>query len=219
MTTGLVSTWDVCPAQAAQYTFSGDVTPTTSLTDVYFLFSVGSCSPGGGVFAQKISDFLPANTTTPFNVSFASIPDGLGAGEGYAIAALYDPNNGGVSLSYTPAWAASRIGGSAAPEFNANWRQIGGGILAFTYESDVAAALQNGLAAGAPFSPAGLPFPGTSTDPSAPSAFTLVDFSGASNGGSGTVLEVVPEPASFFPLAAGLMFFFSCCFVHRRTTN
>lgn len=203
---GLVSTWDVGTAQAAPYTFTGEITPTHDLSDVYFLFSVGTCSPGGGVFAQKISDFLPANTTTPFNLSFDSIPDGLGAGYGYAIAGLYDTSNGGVSLSYDPSWAADTLAVSPAPEWNGYWLPIGGSIMSFAYESDVATALQSGLSTGAPFDPGQSPFPGISTDPFAPSTFTFVNFSGASNGGSGFIVEVVPEPASLSLMAAGTAF-------------
>jgi hypothetical protein len=45
-----------------------------------------------------------------------------------------------------------------------------------------------------------------STDPLAPAAFTLIDFSGASNGGSGFAVEVVPEPASLSLMTAGTAF-------------
>jgi hypothetical protein len=210
---GLVSTWDATPAQAGPYTFTGQITPANNLFDVYFLFAIGSCSPGGGTFAQKISDFIPANATYSFNLTFNSVPDGLDYGYGYAIAGLYDTNNGGVSLSYSPGWAAATLAVSPAPEWNGYWLPIGGSIMSFAYETDVAAALSsgtnNGVAmndarSGGPFSPLGTPFPGYSTDLSAPSDFTLVNFSGAAFGGSGFVVEVVPEPSTISLLAAGI---------------
>lgn len=213
---GLVSTWDASPAHAASYEFSGEITPSTSLSDVYFLFSVGTCQPGGGVFAQEISTFLPANTVTSFDITFNSIADGLGGGDGFAIAGLYDVGNGGVSLSYDPTWATLTLEQNPAPEWNGNWLPIGGSIEYFNDESDVAASLQSGLAGGPPFDPGQSPFPGISTDPSNPSDFTMIDFSGASYGGSGSVVEVVPEPASWCALASGAIVLFSGRFLRRR---
>lgn len=214
---GLVSTWDVSSVQAADYTFSGEITPTHDLSAVYFLFTVGTCSPGGGVFAQKIADSLPANTTTPFDITLHSIPDGLGLGEGYTVVALYDPTNGGVALGYDSDWAASTLAISPAPEWNGYWLPIGGSIMSFAYESDIAASLQNGLSTGPPFGPAGMPFPVISTDPLTPSTFTLVDYSAASNGGSGTIMEVVPEPSAFSLLATGAILLSFGRFFRRRT--
>jgi hypothetical protein len=210
---GLVSTWDTSSAQAGQYTFSGEITPANDLSDVYFLFAIGTCSPGGGVFSEKIADFLPANTTNSFNITFNSIPDGLGAGEGYTVIALYDVANGGVALGYNSNQATTILAQSPAPTWSGDFlpgaNSFGGGIY-YGYigasESDVTTALQSGLAAGAPLSPIGSRFPGISTYPSAPSTFTLIDYSGASNGGGGFVVEAVPEPAALSLMAAGAAF-------------
>ena len=219
---GLFSTWDAVPAQAGEYTFSGEITPTSNLTNVYFLFAVGSFSPGGGVFAQQIADFAPANATTPFTISFNSIPDGLGTGEGCTVVALSDTWDGSVALGYDPTQAADVTAIIPAPMWDGYWLPASNGSLYyrfFVYESDVAAALLSDLATGAPFSPVGAPFPEVSTDPSNPSTFTLVDFCRASYGGSGFVVEVVPEPASFSILAAGLILYSFGRYFRPRTKD
>ena len=217
---GLVSTWDAS-AIAQSYNFSGEITPTADLSDVYFLFAVGVCSPGGGVFTQEISSFIPANTTYSFNLSFDSIPAGFDTGDGYTIVGLYNVANGGVSLGYDSGEAAGVLAVSPAPTWNGTFLPSitpYNGDLYYQYvasESDMAAAIQNGFSSGSPLTPWGLPFPGISTDPSNPSSITLIDFSGASNGGSADVVEVVPEPGVFSVLNSGAALF-SCIYFGRR---
>jgi hypothetical protein len=219
---GLVSTWDATSAPAAEYSFSGAITPTHDLSDVFFIFALGPCSPGGGVFSKKIADFLPANTTTPFNITLHSMPGGLGVGSGFTILALYDTVNNGVAVGYDPGQAATILAQSPAPTWDGGFlpgaNSFGGGIF-YGYigagESDVSTDLQSGTyggismddaKTGGPFAPVGSRFPGVSSDPVTSSAFTLIDFSGASNGGGGFVIETVPEPATFSFMAAGAAF-------------
>jgi hypothetical protein len=104
---GLVSTWDACPVQASQ-SFSGEITPTHDLSAVYFLFASGPCAPA---YSKKIADFLPANTTTAFDITFNSIDDNSDVGNRFAIVALYDSANGGVSLGFDPTQAANILAG------------------------------------------------------------------------------------------------------------
>ncbi|MDR3457067.1 MAG: PEP-CTERM sorting domain-containing protein [Verrucomicrobiae bacterium] len=219
VTAGLVSTWDT-PADAQGYSFTGSITPTHDLSDVYFIFAIGNCS-GGGTYAQKISDFIAANTTDNFNLTFNNIPDGLqnNGQRGYAIAGLYDPVNGGVSLSYDANQGANLLAVSPAPSWDGYWLPTsndgnGYSIMSFAYEADIAAALSGGSV---PFTPLGTPFPGVSTDPSSPSSFTLINFSSPANGGGGFIVEVVPEPATISSLAIGTALL-SLGWLRRRKT-
>jgi hypothetical protein len=221
---GLVSTWDGGTANAAQ-SFSGEITPTHDLTAVYFLFASGPCTPA---YSRKISDFVAANTTTDFYITFNSFGLDSYVGDRFAIVALYDTVNGGVSLGFDPAAATDILATSPAPDFNGPWT-IGYGSFDRYYnaggveEAIVAAALQTGSYNGEslddshsgglqidPNSSVRFWIPGEpkyfsqiSTDPLAPAAFTLINFSGASAGGSGFVVEVVPEPATISFLATG----------------
>ena len=105
---GLISTWDVCPADGSQ-SFSGEITSTHDLSAVYFIFSVGPCSPPLlQVYSKEISGFIPANTTTPFNITLNSAPNNI-AGQyyGFTIIGLYDTNSAGVTLAYNPSGAAN----------------------------------------------------------------------------------------------------------------
>ena len=225
---GLASTWDVGMAQsfppystpASPYSFTGEITPTHDLTAVYFLFSAGPCSPA---YSKKIAAFVPGNTTTSFDITLNSIyayGDYVEAGYRFSVISLYDSVNGGVSLGFDPTIAASILGESPVPDFNGPWTS---GYGSTGDESLIAARLQSGIyngaslddsSAGGLIDPnAGLyyisdPLPAgyysqISTDPLAPAAFTLIDFSGASSGGSGFVVEVVPEPATISYLATG----------------
>jgi hypothetical protein len=185
---------------------------------VYFLISAGPCAPA---YSKKISDFLPANTTTSFTITLNSIYAIGGTdyiGDKFAIVALYDPLNGGVSLGFDSARAASILAESPAPDFTGPWTIGYGGNGAYNpngvEESVVADALQSGTYNGVslddsnsgglqidPNTPiyntmtgavtTGEYFPTISTNALAPAAFTLVNFSGASAGGSGNLIEVV----------------------------
>lgn len=214
---GLVSTWDT-PAEAQPYTFSGQITPTQNLSDVYFLFAAGRCTPA---YSKKIADFMPANTATSFNITFNSINGSVG--DRFAIVALYDTVNGGVSLGFDPTQAQNILGQG----FNGPWTHGYGPQGIFdgngVDESVVVAALQSGTYGGSSlddsssgglyidpnsgtygFSDGSTPFfSAVSTDPSAPASFTLLNFSGAAFGGSGFAYEVVPEPASCSLLLVG----------------
>jgi hypothetical protein len=203
---GLISTWDT--TAEAQYNISGEITPTSNLSDVYFIFAVGICYPGGGVFDQEISSFIPANTTYNFNLSFNSIPADLPV-DGFTVLGLYDTVNGGVSIGYDSGQAANVLAESPAPDWSSPFLPISGGSYQYVgaSEADAATALEGGLSGGAPLTPWGNPFPGLSTDPSNQSALTLIDFSGASNGGSGFAFQVVPEPSVVSFLAAGSALF------------
>ena len=216
MAAGLVSTWET-PA-GAQISFSGEITPTHDLTAVYFIFAVGTCSPGGGVFSKKISDFLPANVTSSFNIDVTSVPANFsGQAFGFTVAALYDTPNGGVTLGYIPGQAENIVAQSPAPDWTGNalpaW-SFGGQDVFYANQPATESATATALASGSyngislddalmggPFFPSGSPFdfsiPGTQSD------FTLVDFSSASSGGSGFAIEVVPEPTALSLLAAG----------------
>jgi len=235
VTAGLLSTWDASQAHAAPYTFSGEITPTLDLSDVYFLFAAGPCAPA---YSKKISDFLPANTTTSFSITLNSIYaiDGNDyVGDRFSIVALYDSVNGGVSLGFDPTQAANILATSPAPDFNGPWTIGYGGNGVFNPfgvdESVVADTLQSGTYNGVSLDDSssgglqidpntGWPSPVNyysqiSTDPLAPAAFTLINFSGASAGGSGFVVEVVPEPATISYLAIGAALL-SFGWFHRR---
>lgn len=132
---GLVSSWDA-PARADQ-TFTGEITPATDLTAVYFLFAAGPCA---APYSKKIADFIPGNTTTSFDITFSSLGPDSYVGDNYAIIALYDSANGGVSLGFDPTEAASILGQSPAPDFNGPWSAgYGNGD-----EASVAGILQSG---------------------------------------------------------------------------
>jgi hypothetical protein len=196
------------------------------LNAVYFLFAAGRCT---AAYSKKIADFMPANTATPFNITFHSVYQIDGndyVGNRFSVVALYDPAGGGVSLGFDPAQARSILAQSPAPGFTGPWT-CGYGPQGWNAsgvdESVVAAALQSGTYGGASlddsssgglyvdpnsgtygFSDGSTPFFSTiSTDASAPAGFTLLNFSGASAGGTGFAFEVVPEPAAWSLLAAG----------------
>ena len=212
---GLVSTWDM--NADAQVSFSGQITPTHDLSDVYFMFAVGTC--GSVIYTKKISDFLPANTTTAFNFTMNSLPAGSPvAFEQYSILSLYDVANGNVSLSYNPYVGNNLLALGTAPTWDTtmlpSYIEYYGGLLYINVgvtEADLAADLSSGTynginmddaLAGGPF------FPGYgsslfSNDATAPSNFDLINFSGASDGGSGFIVEVVPEPSTLALLGAG----------------
>ena len=150
---------------------------------------------------------MPGNTTTSFNLNFDSVPDNLGGVEGFTVLALYDTANGGVAMGYDPSLASFILSQSPAPIWDGTSVPVWGGPGGPGYqyigssESDVAGALQLGLSPS--LAPVGNPFPsGISSDPSAPTDFTLIDFSGASSGGTGMVLQATPEPGTFTILAA-----------------
>lgn len=205
---------------AAPLSFTGEITPTLDLAAVYFLFAAGPCSPA---YSKKIADFIPANTTTAFNITLNSIyayGSDVWVGHRFSVIGLYDSVNGGVSLGFDPAVATTNIlAQSPAPEFNGPWTS---GYGSTGDESLIANRLQSGFYNGASLddsSAGGLIDPNASvlfwlpdqtayysqisTDPQASAAFTLINFSGASAGGSGFVVEVVPEPATISYLAAG----------------
>ena len=206
-----------------------EITPTYNLTAVYFLLAAGPCNPA---YSKLIADFVPGNTTTSFNITLNSINsyDGTtpNVGNYFSIIGLYDSVNGGVSLGFDPVQAANILAQSPAPGFDGPWTIGYGPGGAFNpngvEESVVAAALQSGKyngeslddseSGGLEIDPNAsvenwLPnqvnyYSQISTDPNNPSAFTLVDFSGASAGGSGFVVEDVPEPTTISFLAAGI---------------
>jgi hypothetical protein len=230
---GLVSTWET-PA-GAQISFTGEITPTHDLTAVYFIFAVGTCSPGGGVFSKKISDFLPANTTTPFSINVSSVPANFsGQAFGFTVAALYDTINGGVALGYVPGQADNILAQSPAPEWIGNalpvWSFGGNDVFYATQpatESQTAAALAGGsfngitlddALTGGPLFTSGGPFDFSVPNSGTVSDFTLVDFSGASLGGTGFAVEVVPEPGtvSLFVASFALL---GCGWLRRRCMN
>jgi hypothetical protein len=139
---------------------------------------------------------------------------------------LYDSVNGGASLGFNPVQAANILAQSPAPGFDGPWTIGYGGDGAFNpngvEESVVAAALQSGTYNGVSLddSESGgleidpnasvenwLPnqvnyYSQISTNPNNPSAFTLVNFSGASAGGSGFVVEIVPPALGSLPMGA-----------------
>lgn len=243
---GLVSTWDVGMAQpfpAPPLSFSGEITPTYNLIDVYFLLAAGTSAPA---YSKKIADFVPGGTTTSFNITLDSIYSYDGTtpyvGDHFAIIGLYDSINGGVSLGFDPTQAANILATSPAPDFNGPWTIGYGAGGAFNPngvdEPVVAAALQSGTYNGGSLddsSSGGLQidpnasvefwlpnqvnyYSQISTDPQNPSPFTLVDFSGASAGGGGFVVEDVPEPTTISFLAAGIGIF-SFAWLRRRNVS
>jgi len=199
------------------------------MSDVYFLFAAGPCAPA---YSKEIAAFIPANTTTSFSITLNSIYsyDGVTpyVGNSFTVIGLYDTANGGVSLGFNQNAAGDILSQSPAPGFSGPWTQGYGpqGIYqpSGVSESTVAGALQSGTYNGASLDDSGSgglyidpnaglyywnSYPGgyysqISTDPLNPSGFTLVDFSGASAGGSGSVVEVVPESATIPFFAAGL---------------
>jgi len=225
---GLVSSWDtLAEAQTIPLystpepplTFSGEITPTHDLAAVYFLFAAGPCAPA---YSKKIADFVPGNTTTDFNITLNSIygfDDANGnepwVGDRFSIIGVYDTANSGISLGFDPSIATGILAQSPDPDFNGPWTA---GYTSSGDESVIASRLLSGSYNGNSLDDSnggGLIDPNAgffgepkyysqiSTDPLNPSAFTLIDFSGASAGGSGFVIEVVPEPATFSLLAAG----------------
>ncbi len=228
---GLISSWDTpALAQSFSATFSGEITPAQNLSDVYFLFAAGPCAPA---YSKEIAALIPANTTTSFSITLNSIYsiDGVNpyVGNSFTVVGLYDTASGGVSLGFNQNAAADILSQSPAPGFSGPWTQGYGGPPGLyqpngVTESEVASSLQSGTYNGASLDDsssgglyidpsAGLyyweSYPGgyysqISTDPLNPSTFPLVNFSGASAGGSGSVVEVVPEPATIPFFAAGL---------------
>ncbi|MDR3458731.1 MAG: PEP-CTERM sorting domain-containing protein [Verrucomicrobiae bacterium] len=208
---GLVSTWDLGVANAAQ-SFSGEITPTHDLSSVYFLFSTGGCVPT--VYSKKIGDFLAANTTTAFNFTLNAAPDyDAGQSYGFTVIGVYDTVNGGVALGYDPTQAANILAQSTPPQwvndFIPRWSSISGVTLGEDgfglSEASAAAALAAGIFNGTAMDDAHLsgavhayagPFPFYQQGDLPPSSFTLLDFSGASFGGSGFVVQAVPEPST-----------------------
>jgi len=202
---GLVSTWDT---PAAAQTFSGAITPTQDLTALYFFYSTGICIPA---YSKKITDFVAVGTTYNFSFTMQSIPTNVFSPTGYfTVAALYgDPANGNVSLGFNPDAAASAI--SQSLTWGNGW---GDGFIGTMFvggsEAQMAGDLQTGTNGVAGMDDALFSGPiidqffGIYSPTLSPGAtdFTLVDFSGASAGGSGFV-EVVPEPGATCLLAAG----------------
>ena len=159
---GLVSTWDTAHAQllpefdsavwAPPVSFTGQISPTENLYDVYFLYAGMECTPP---YAVLIANEISANTTLSFDVTFNSIwAPYAGAspnvGNYFAIAAVYNPTSGGVTLGMSPTPAASLI--SQGASFNSGeWASgysttppydyIGHGS---TSESTVASTLESG---------------------------------------------------------------------------
>ena len=198
LVTGLVSTWDM--SADAQTTFSGALTPTHDLSAVYFLFAGGMCA---APYARKIADFVPGNTTTSFNITFNTITPDSYVGNHFAVLAVYDTVNGGVSLGFDPTEAAAIMAQSPAPDFAGPW--VGNGEAAAGTEASIADELQSGLLHGSSFDDAanvyglvdpnqglsmyywqtpgagfdGAYFSQISTDPSNPATFTLLNFSSA----------------------------------------
>lgn len=245
---GLVSTWDMpAHAQGTPYgpiSFSGAITPSENLYDVYFILAAGPCSPA---YNELIANFVPANTTTTFNITINSIYSFDGGatpnvGNYFTVMGLYDTVNGGVSLGFNPTVGASILSENPAPDYdNGGWTY---GYNATPTESAVASLLESGTYTDQqPYSGGSLndssdgglvdpnagtyyywPSPSTggsyystiSTDPNNPSDFTLVDFSGASPGGSGYAVEVVPEPTTVSLLALSL---FSYGWLRRRNAS
>ena len=220
---GLVSTWDVCPANATQ-SFSGEITPTYDLTSVYFLFAVGPCAPPNrAIYAKKISDFIPANTTMAFNITLSLAPNVVPA-QYYScgIFGLYDTVGGGVTLSYDPNQASHILAESPTPGWvGTTLPQYfnGYGVLQVpqsynTTEASAAAALKSGVYNGIPMDDAridglsalGPPFPGTHQGELSLTPFTLINFSGAAYGGSGFIVQAVPEPKTISFLLTGATF-------------
>lgn len=232
---GLVSTWDApANAQESPYgpiSFSGAITPSENLYDVYFLLASGGCAPA---YSKLIANYIPANTTTTFNITFNSIYSVDGGvtpwvGNYFTVVGLYDTVNGGASLGFNPTQGANILSQSPAPDFDGPWTIGYGPNGSFNaggvQESVVAGALESGTYDGQSLddsSSGGLEidpnasvefwlpdqvnyYSQISTDPNNPSDFTLVDFSGASPGGSGYAVEVVPEPASVSLLALSLL--------------
>jgi hypothetical protein len=210
---GLLCSWDT--AQAAQFTFTGSITPTHDLTDIYFVCSIGACQ-GGGTFASEIAASMPANVSTPFSVTINGVPNGLrnpGDPLNFTIASVYDPVNGGVSVAYDSNQAAALLAASPAPDWNGDFLPAtnGNGSVYFQSvnisEADVATGLENGTFDSVLIGEYPGLAPLTVTPPQLAN-FTLVDFSDASNGGTGTIVETVPEPAilvNLIPAAAAIM--------------
>jgi hypothetical protein len=222
---GLVSTWDTPANAQVPISFSGAITPSENLYDVYFLLAGGPCAPA---YSKLIADYLPANTTTTFNITFNSVS---WVGNNFTVVGLYDTVNRSVSLGFDPTQAASILSQNPAPGFDGPWTAGYGGNGAYdasgVQESVVAGALESGTYDGQSLddsSSGGLqidPNEGNyysqiSTDPNNPSNFTLVDFSGASPGGSGYTVEVVPEPSAVSLLVLSTL---SCGWLRRRNTG
>jgi len=207
---GLLSTWD--QAKADDFTFNGTLTPTTNLSDIWFVTSIGACQ-GGGTFSAEIAPSMPANVTTPFSVTISGVPSGLrnpGDPLEFTIAALYDVTNDGVSVAYDDNTASGFFSTDPLPTWGGSPTLPGyNGHVYYGYTGDtepgVAADLQSGnyndilngelTALGGPYI----------QSPPTISTFTMVDFSGASNGGTGTIIEVVPEPVAISILAPGIL--------------
>ena len=239
---GLVSTWDTSAnAQSFAMSFTGAITPGENLYDVYFLLAAGPCSPA---YSKLIADFIPANTTTTFDITINSIYsyDGVtpNVGNYFTVMGLYDTVNGGVSLGFNPTQGANILSTSPAPDFDGPWT-IGYGPNGSynadgVQESTVASALESGTYDGQSLddsSSGGLEidpnasvqfwlpdqvnyYSQISTDQNNPSDFTLVDFSGASPGGGGYAVEIVPEPSVDSLLTLGVL---SCGWLRRRNSG
>jgi hypothetical protein len=205
--TGLMGTWDA--AQADPTTFSGTLTPSQDLSNVYFLFTTGACSAFD--FAAKIADHLSANVTTPYSVTMDIDPklrEGTSIFEHFMIAGIYNTTTGGVTLSYNNQAAPTLL--SLKPSWGVSGLPVFGdpGVAfdATNSEATVAADLEAGLSATQP-NVLTLPLAdsvGVSIPLSA-SSFTLISYSAAASAGTGTLTSVVttPEPAAALSLFTG----------------
>lgn len=215
MAAGLLCTFDPPSAQAALYRFVGDLTPSQTLTQVYFVLGTGDC--GNDVYSQKIADTVPGGVTTHYSV-ILDIPHRSSANEGQSIVGFYDEAHDAIAVTYSSVAAAAILAADPIPEWLGEGMPVYGPVVwdpgpprhwdmgvgienQGVTEADVAQYLHSGAPSGYDILQdfAGtLRFRAASTSET---SMTFLDFSSPTLGGTATITEVpVPEP-----MALGLM--------------
>ncbi len=190
LTAALTTAW-AAPASAifVPTTFHAEVTPNQDLTHTYFLYSGNTSAYSVYQSATPLHD-LAAGVTDAFSFDAFTGFGGYDS-ESYAIIGIYDQANGGVTISLDNAVAGNAIGTAAL------WSDL----FPATSEATIATALANDdtmILASFAASASDMGFLSYLGDTS-----TLVNFSGATDGGTAWV-TVVPEPLSLLLIAPTL---------------